>query len=406
MQREQAYTIMSFSFWKIVTSLFLASFFIFAALYLVQPLMPVFIEAFGVSISSSSLTLTLTIIGMVIGLLVNGFLSDRIGRTIFIKLSLLCSIIPFIIIPLLDSFMILLMLRFLQGIFLAGLPAASLAYIGEEMDSRGMGLATALYIGSNAFGGMLGRFMTGYIVEQTSWQFTFYLWAGIGITILLIVMLLLPNSRFFKPIDKPIKEDVAACFAHIKNPKLIILFFMGIILQLSFTGMWTYLPFHLVGDPFYLTLKITSFFYLAYGFGIIGSPIASMVIERFEINIIRYAGIFIMSLGIVLTLSSSMVVLTIGLCLACLGFFTAHSLNATMVNMIVTHHKGSASSLYLAAYYVGVSMGSTLFAPVWGFMGWIGIIGICTFLPVVYMLLQHLIMKKVENVYEIGRAHV
>src|SRR5690625_4742821 len=302
MLREQTYTIKDLYFWKIVLSLFLASFFVFAALYLVHPLMPVFIEEFGVSVSSSSLTLSLAIIGLIIGLLVHGFLSDRIGRTIFIKLSLFCSIIPFLIIPLFDSFSMLLILRFLQGIALAGLPAAALAYIGEEIATRGIGLATALYIGSNALGGMMGRFVTGFIVEQYSWQLTFYLWAGIGIVILIVMLLLLPKSRFFTPIHIPVKDDIGAYLSHLKNPALILLFFMGIILQLSFTGMWTYLPFHLVDEPFNLPLKMISFFYLAYGLGVVGSSIASMLIERFSLNIVRSVGIIIMSAGILLTL--------------------------------------------------------------------------------------------------------
>lgn len=57
--------------------------------------------------------------------------------------------------------------------------------------------------------------------------------------------------------------------------------------------------------------------------------------------------------------------------------------------MIATHHKGSASSLYLASYYVGVSMGSTVFAPIWERMGWFGIIMIASVLPVVYMVVGH-----------------
>lgn len=107
-----------------------------------------------------------------------------------------------------------------------------------------------------------------------------------------------------------------------------------------------------------------------------------------------------MSIGILLTLGNSIYFVIIGLCLACLGFFTAHSLTATTVNLIATHHKGSASSMYLAAYYVGVSMGSTVFAPVWERMGWFGVIGIGGILPVAYMAVQHIFMKKEKKAYE------
>src|SRR5699024_11277643 len=101
-------------------------------MYAVQPLLPVFVETLGVSVSISSLALSMTIAVLIVGLLISGFLSDRLGRTWFIWLSLIGTIIPFLIIPLWDSFVWLMVIRLVQGIALAGLPAASLAYLNEE----------------------------------------------------------------------------------------------------------------------------------------------------------------------------------------------------------------------------------------------------------------------------------
>ncbi len=88
-------------------------------------------------------------------------------------------------------------MRFLQGFALAGLPAASLAYINEEIDRSSIGIATALYIASNAFGGMVGRVLAGYLADDFAWQTIFYIFAGIGVVIVAIVMIFLPKSRFF-----------------------------------------------------------------------------------------------------------------------------------------------------------------------------------------------------------------
>src|SRR5699024_5285929 len=105
--QERTYTIRDFYFWKITLCLALASFFIFACMYAVQPLLPVFVEEFNVSVSESSLALSLTIIGLTIGLIVLGFLSDRYGRPLFIKFSLAGSVVPFLVLPMMDSFLIL-----------------------------------------------------------------------------------------------------------------------------------------------------------------------------------------------------------------------------------------------------------------------------------------------------------
>ena len=88
------YSIKDFYFWKITMSLALASFFVFASMYAVQPLLPVFVDAFNVAVATSSLALSLTIIGLI----VLGFLSDRTGRTFYIKFALVGSVIPFLLI--------------------------------------------------------------------------------------------------------------------------------------------------------------------------------------------------------------------------------------------------------------------------------------------------------------------
>src|SRR5699024_6364307 len=184
---------------------------------------------------------------------------------------------------------------------------------------------------------------------------------------------------------------------HLKNPALLLLFGLGIILQLSFTGIWTYLPFHLQAEPFSFSLQKVSYFYITYGLGIIGLSVAGLLINTFSLIKIRMIAIFIMSLGIFITISPSVVFIAVGLGLMCLGFFIAHSLTAISVNAIATHHKGSASSLYLAAYYVGVSMGSIVLAPIWEDTGWLGLIVIAGIIPTVYILLYKIFMKKTER---------
>lgn len=395
--QQSLYTIRDFYFWKITISLALASLFIFASLYAVQPLLPVFVEEFGVSVSGASLALSSTIVGLIIGLVILGFLSDRMGRSQFIKLSVLGSVIPFLIIPMIDSFWVLVLLRFVQGFALAGLPAASLAYLSEEIDRRSVGVATALYISSNALGGMIGRVLTGYLTDHFSWQIVFYILAAAGLIILGAVYVLLPRSRHFQSSYLPFSKDIEGFLFHLKNPVLILVFGLGIILQFSFTGIWTYLPFHLQSEPFLLSLQAISYTFFAYGLGVVGSPIAGWLSGYYGLKTIRVIGIITLSIGIFLTLSSSVVVIVIGLCMACFGFFTAHSLTATSVSETATHHKGSASSLYLVAYYIGVAFGSSVIGPLWDVTGWSGIVVLTGTLPVIYLLFMQMMSSRTKK---------
>src|SRR5690625_7613787 len=98
MQQQRRYTVTDREFWKISVVLGLGSFFIFACLYAVQPLLPVFVNVFHISVSKSSLSLSLTIVGVIIGLNVLGLLSDRYGRTFFIKCAFVGSFFLFLLI--------------------------------------------------------------------------------------------------------------------------------------------------------------------------------------------------------------------------------------------------------------------------------------------------------------------
>ncbi len=381
---KQKYSIRDFYFWKISFCLGLGSFFIYTAMYAVQPLLPVFVQQFDVSVSQASLALSLTIIGLIVGLLVFGFLTDRWGRTIFIKISLIGSVIPFFIIPLLDSFVALILFRFIQGFALAGLPAASLAYISEEIQRRSAGVATALYISSNALGGMLGRVTTGYVTDHYSWQTAFYVLAVVGIIILAAVLLLLPPSRFFIPSEGSFRQGFEGFFFHLKNPALLVVFGLGIVLQFSFSGIWTYLSFHLQEPPFSMSIQAISNMFFAYGIGVVGAPMAGWFAGKWGLKRTRMVGIIVMTIGIFITLQPSVLAIMIGLCVTCLGFFTAHSLTAASVSEQADHHKGSASSLYLVAYYIGVALGSSALGPLWELTGWNGIVIITALVPITY----------------------
>lgn len=385
MERQKKYSIKDLYFWKITVSLSLASIFIFASMYAVQPVLSIFVNEFGVSVSESTLTLSIMMIGLIIGLIILGFFSDRKGRTLFIKASLIGSVIPFFLIPVVDSFYFIVFLRFIQGFALAGLPAASLAYLNEEIERRSVGLATALYISSNALGGMIGRVITGYLTDQYSWQTAFYVFAIAGCVIIFLLFLLLPRSQYFEASKVGFRKDIDGMIFHLKNPVILVIIGIGIVLQYSFTSIWTYLPFHLQGDPFSLSLTAISYTFFAYGLGVVGAPIAGWLSGKLELEKVRMFGIMIMALGIFLTLSLSVTIIVIGLCITCLGFFVAHSLTATSVTEQATHHKGSASSLYLVAYYIGVTLGSSAAGPLWGAGDWYGVVLLAGLLPVVYL---------------------
>lgn len=390
---QEKLTTRDFAFWRIVWSLGLASFFIFGTMYSMQPLLPLLTKNYNISISYASLAMSITTVGLIFGLLTLGFLSDRRGRTIFIHLSIASTTILLFIIPLMELFAFIVLFRFLQGFMLAGVLSTALAYMSEEIAPKHFGFATTLYIACNSVGGMVGRFATGYIAEIYSWQTALFTLAGLGVFTFIIVLFSLPKSRYFTTVDNSIKNDLAGFYYHLKNPALLLMFGLGMVLQISFTGMWTYLPFHLLEAPYNFSLQKISNFYLAYSLGVIGAPIAGYLSAKYSMSNLRIIGVLFLSAGMFISLGQSIMAISIGLAVVCLGFFISHSLATATVSQTANHHKGSASSLYLVSYYFGVSAGTTFLAPLFEKYAWSGIVIFAGILPLSYVFIVKIYQK-------------
>lgn len=379
------YTIRDASFWRITIGLGFSSFIIFAYLYAFQSLLPFFKVFFAINSTQASFLISFAMLGLIVGLFILGFLSDRYGRVPIIYFSLFGSVFSMFLMLFTNSFYFILLLRFIQGFAIAGLTASAVAYISEEVDFRNAKIAVGFYISTNAIGGMLGRVVSGYLTEVYSWQTTLYTLSFVGLFIAISVFFILPKSRFFISSTENIKTDLSAFRHHLRNPLLVILFGLGILLQFSFTGLWTYLPFHLEKAPYHLSLQAIGYLFFAYSFGVIGAPLSSSLANRFGLNNVRFVSISILTLGLLLTMSTFLSLIIVGLCLACFGFFTAHSLTATSVSETATHHKGTASSLYFIAYYIGVASGSSLLGPLYENINWFIFVLIVSLIPLLYI---------------------
>lgn len=380
------YTMRDINFWRITISLALASFIVFSYLYVFQSLLPFFGDYFSISSTQASFLISFTILGLIVGLFILGFISDRYGRTPVIYFSLFGSVLPMFLIPLTDSFYLILVLRFIQGLAIAGLPASAVAYISEEIDFRNAKIAVSFYISSNAIGGMLGRVFSSYLTDVYSWEFAFYTLGIVGSLVAISILFILPKSQHFVSSSASIKSDLSAFKFHLNNPVLIILFGLGIILQFSFTGVWTYIPFHLEQAPYNLSIQAIGYLFFAYGFGVVGAPLSSTLANKFGLNNVRIAGIIILTIGLLLTMSQPLTLIIIGLCLTCFGFFTAHSLTAASVGESAEHHKGTASSLYFIAYYIGVAIGSSALGLFYENLNWIIFVLFISLMPISYVI--------------------
>ena len=167
---DEGYLPGSADYRRVVVALFAAGVVTFELLYSTQAILPALATRFDVSTTEATLTVSLTTASLGVAMLVVGPLSDVVGRTRLIHLSMLLSTACAIGCALAPSWEALLVLRCLMGVALAGLPAAATAYLREELHFSTQARAAGLYIGGTALGGMTGRLLTGYVAEVGDWR--------------------------------------------------------------------------------------------------------------------------------------------------------------------------------------------------------------------------------------------
>ncbi|OYX04417.1 MAG: hypothetical protein B7Z15_17615, partial [Rhizobiales bacterium 32-66-8] len=170
---------------------FLSAFAIFASLYSVQPLLPIFAAEFGLDAGASSLALSATTATLAIALLLASWIADRVGRRTLMVWAILFTATLGLILPLAPNWWSLVAIRTLMGLTLSGLPAVAMVYLAEEIDPDALGFSMGLYIGGTAVGGMAGRLLSGVLADWIGWRPALgILGAAIALAALVVVLLL------------------------------------------------------------------------------------------------------------------------------------------------------------------------------------------------------------------------
>jgi YNFM family putative membrane transporter len=356
-------------------ALFIAGFVTFSTLYTFQPLFPQLVSEFAISPALASLTLSVATFALAWMLPISGSFSDVYGRKTLMGVALLLTSLLSLACFTDTTLTTLLLIRLLQGVVLAGVPAVAMAYLNDEMSPHAIGAAMGLYIAGNACGGMVGRILTSFLVDMFSWRQTV---AIIGLIALLLSCLfwLLPPSRNFHRQSFSLKSTSNTLLSHLREPGLFCLFTLAFLLMGSFVTVYNYATFYLLSSPYNLSQSQVALIFFAYAFGACGSGVMGELTSRFERSRILLTALGIMATGILLTLLNSLSAIIVGIVVFTIGFFGAHAVASAWVGVRATTARAQASSLYLLAYYLGSSISGTGGGVVWSAMGWYGVVGL------------------------------
>lgn len=357
--------------WRIILALALAGFTCFSLLYAPQPLLPQFTTYFGITPSMASLGVSAGTGAMALCLIPLSLLADRYGRERLMKIGLSGAALFALLSAMTDSFFVLLVCRAALGLCIAGVPAAAMAYLGEELPPHARARAMGLYIGANALGGMVGRFTTGWIAEYFDWHGGLAINGLIGVVAVVVCWRLLPHARRFSPRSLSPSElwrDVRRIYADRALPWL---FMTAFLLMGTFVGLYNFLGFRLSGAPYQLGPSAIGTVYLLYAVGSYSSAWAGRQTERVGRPRMAWLMSLCMGLGLLLTQVTYLPVVIGGVAVFTFGFFAAHSVASAWVGSRAGERRGLVSALYLSSYYLGGSvLGSAAGWP-WTHGGWL-----------------------------------
>lgn len=362
------------AFHKANWALFLAGFITFANLYVTQPLLPTFSEAFHVSPAVASLSLSVTTFALAVSLIIVSSLSEAWGRKSLMTISIFAASVLTLALAFSPNFETILVLRVVQGIVFAGLPAIAMAYLGEEMEPASLGIAMGLYISGNSVGGLSGRVIIGTLTDHYNWHTGMMVLGGISLLVSLLFVWMLPSSKHFSARPLQLKALTKTLLQHLRDPSMLCLYGMGFLLMGSFVTLYNYIGFKLMAPPYNLSATIVGWIFVIYLVGTFSSAWFGSLADRFGRQRMLLLAIAIMLAGAIVTLNGLLTLKIIGITVFTFGFFAAHSIASGWVSKRASHDKAQASSLYLFFYYFGSSVGGTVGGLFWMKYGWMGVI--------------------------------
>lgn len=302
------------------------------------PALPTVADDLQTTTSLAQLSLTACLIGLAVGQLIFGPLSDIHGRRKPLIFTLVIYALASVLIALTNHIWLFIALRLIQGISgAAGIVIARASardmYVGKELTKF-----IALLALVNGAAPILAPIVGGFILKFATWQTVFYTLGAIGLIMFVAVLFFLPETL---PEEKRAEGGLLAVVSTfgrlVKDPV-----FMGIALTQAFisSSMFAYIA----GSPFVLqniynvTPQQFSMFFALNGLGIImAAQITARLANVFQEVHLLLVGILISFTGSILLiivvwqqLSLTMIAIALFLVVSSLGMVSTTSFSLGM----------------------------------------------------------------------------
>lgn len=355
---------------RLLLGLFLAGVATFAQLYSPQGLLPLVAADLQVDSHQAALLVSAATAGLALSVLPWSFAGDRWGRRRAIGFSLTAACVFAVAGGLADSFVLLLALRFAEGLAHGGVAALAVALIVEEVEPHAVTTATGTYIAGTSLGGLAGRLLAAPVGEAAGWHAGMLAVTVAGVLCTAGFLLVTPAARHVTPRRRALSQVAAAVGDNLRSPVLCAVYLQGALLMGGFVALYNYVGFAATAPPLGWPLSAVALLFLAYLAGTWTSPWAGALARRHGRRRVLLAATTAMAAGALLTVLQRPLSLILGLLLFTGAFFAAHSVASGWAGVAARGGRAQSTSLYNLGYYGGSSLFGWLAGTVFEAAGW------------------------------------
>ena len=345
----------------------------FNALYATQALLPTLVDDLGITPTEAALTVSATTGMLAVCIVPMSILSERFGRGRLLIISALTATALGLVLPLAPDATTLILLRALQGIAIAGVPAVAMTWLSEELDPAHLGRAMGIYVAGTTVGGLTGRLIPAGLLEIVDWRTSLVASSAVALAMAVVMTVLLPKQRRFEPKKIGPRSEIAAMLGHLGNPRLLGLFIIAFVGMGVFVSLYNFFGFRMI-DHFGLSPALVGVVFFMYLSGTWSSARAGAMTDKYGRGRVLIAGAALMLVGLLATMSAWLPGALIGLFLFTASFFAMHSTASSWIGLAATSHRAEASSMYLFSYYAGSSLVGAATGVAFAWTSWSGFI--------------------------------
>ncbi|MBD2303077.1 MFS transporter [Nostoc sp. FACHB-190] len=343
-----------------------AAFMVIADVRVIDPLLHIIAKEFNVGVGSAAVIVSAYTIPYGLFQLVYGPLGDRIGKLKVITGALTAFAVGTALCAFVSNIALLTLLRFLTGVFAAGIIPITLAYIGDNFPYTERQAAIGKYLSALVLGQILGGSLGGIFGEYISWRDIFLVF---GIVSLAIAGLLWRGTRNFRDGNRSKERFSLATFKPyyqlLTQPTarkvITAVFIEGFCLMGAFAYCGAFLR-----DRYGLPYVTIGFMLSSFGLGgLIYSRSVKWLVQRLgEVGLMGVGGWLMCICFLAIALLHNWLLFIPFCTLMGLAFYMMHSTLQTQATELAPEARGTAVSLFAFNLFIGQGIGAAVFGRV------------------------------------------